>query len=179
MADKPMPTPEEIRSQLDDLLKYQEECRAAAKRTSEARKAVVAAMGALEAAKAKLKQAETTLNELQWEEHRTVVGNPQPMLPYKRDDDQNSPTASWRSMPIDGEEVGLPADVSRLLMEAKLKTLGAFADWVRQGNDVTDIKGMGEGRAEKLMKALDEFWAKQQFKNDDEKKGGPSDPEKK
>lgn len=55
-------------------------------------------------------------------------------------------------------ELGLPKGIESALLEAGLSTVGEIASYTEQGNDLTDIKGIGEGKAERIRNAIASVW---------------------
>ena len=64
---------------------------------------------------------------------------------------------SWRATPLD--KLDLTDNRIERLGEAGIFNLGDLADWTNSGNELTDVKGVGAKAAEKIEKALDDFWA--------------------
>ena len=78
----------------------------------------------------------------------------QKFLPLKEDE-------SWRSAPI--SELGLTGKLPESLEDAGIKTMGDLADYTAAGKLLTDITGIGQGKAEKIEKACEEFWGRQKL----------------
>lgn len=72
-------------------------------------------------------------------------------------DDQAAEDGSWREIPL--EVLGFPVGIHAKLHEAGLLTLGAIADWTASGKQLTDIPGIGPGKAGRIEDALGRFWA--------------------
>ncbi len=64
---------------------------------------------------------------------------------------------SWRLVNV--SELDLPGGVRKALFEAGLATLGKIADFTAADNRLTDVKGIGAGKAEKIEAALEKYWA--------------------
>lgn len=71
-------------------------------------------------------------------------------------DDAKADEAVKLSTPI--VELGLPKGIESALLEAGLSSVGEIATFTEQGNDLTDIKGIGEGKAERIRNAMASLW---------------------
>jgi hypothetical protein len=72
--------------------------------------------------------------------------------------DPNSPDElAWRSTAL--SEIGLSGKLLESLEDAGLKTMGLLADYTAAGKLLTDIAGIGKGKAEKIEQACEGFWA--------------------
>ena len=72
--------------------------------------------------------------------------------------DQSSDESVKLSTPI--IELGFPKGIESALLDAGLSTVGEIATYTEQGSDLTDIKGIGEGKAEKIRNAMAALWGK-------------------
>lgn len=73
--------------------------------------------------------------------------------------DPNSPEElDWRSTPIG--YIGLTGKLLESIEGAGLTTMGLLADYTAAGKLLTDIGGIGPGKAEKIEQACEKFWAK-------------------
>jgi hypothetical protein len=75
---------------------------------------------------------------------------PDPTPPDDGDD-------SWRALSID--ELDIPKSLREKLREAEITSVGGIADWTSSGKNLTDIRGVGEAKAEKIQDALEKVWA--------------------
>lgn len=91
----------------------------------------------------------------------------QQRLPFP-DDDQVTPEPitvnttetdddSWKPTPII-ELDGLAEPIKNKLLDAGISTVGELADFTATGNLLTDVKGIGAAKAEKIEAALEKFW---------------------
>jgi hypothetical protein len=92
---------------------------------------------------------------------RKAVKNSQPGLPFG--DGALStlpvPDADWRQVSLATALQGhVTEKMLEKLAEADLKTVGELGDFCK-ANRLTDIKGVGEKKAEEIEKALEQFWA--------------------
>lgn len=55
-------------------------------------------------------------------------------------------------------ELDLPRGVINALLEAGLSTVGEVGDWTKSGKELTDIKGIGQSKAEKILDACASVW---------------------
>lgn len=67
------------------------------------------------------------------------------------------PDESWKPTPI-VELESLPQPIKDKLLDAGISTVGELADYTSQGNQLTDIKGIGAAKAEKIEAAMEKFW---------------------
>jgi hypothetical protein len=71
---------------------------------------------------------------------------------------------AWRDQPLEGLRGPDAKPLSPAVLQAlaendpPLTTLGAVADWSRGGKALTDIKGIGEAKAEAIQAIFDHFW---------------------
>jgi hypothetical protein len=63
----------------------------------------------------------------------------------------------WREIPIADHFGG---EILKALTDGGIATLGALADYTAAGKKLTDIEGIGPGRAANIAERMDEFWAK-------------------
>jgi hypothetical protein len=64
----------------------------------------------------------------------------------------------WRSVSI--TDLDIPAGTAKLLIEAGIDTIGKMADFTATPNQrLTDVKGIGQGKAERIENAMIAFWA--------------------
>ena len=54
-------------------------------------------------------------------------------------------------------KLDLPQIIFKLFGDAKIETISDIAAWTK-GNKLTDIKGIGEAKAEEIEAALERFW---------------------
>lgn len=69
----------------------------------------------------------------------------------------------WQDVPLSEALAGVPASVIEALAEANLTTVGELADWIAADGGrhrLTDIKGIGEAKAEQIQQALEAFWVR-------------------
>ena len=64
---------------------------------------------------------------------------------------------AWRSIPI--SDLGLTKAIAKRLADAGLSTVGKIADHTNAGKRLTDVPGIGEGKAEQIADALERLWA--------------------
>lgn len=62
----------------------------------------------------------------------------------------------WRSVGI--AALNMPGKTPQTLIDAGISTLGELADYTNAGKLLTDLKGIGEGKAEKILDALAGYW---------------------
>jgi hypothetical protein len=68
---------------------------------------------------------------------------------------------SWREVPLGDVLAGLPPSLVTALYDADLASVGQLSDFLADGKKrITDIPGIGPVKAEKVEKALEEFWAR-------------------
>ncbi len=65
---------------------------------------------------------------------------------------------AWKSVPL--SELGLTGKLAESLAEAGLTTMGAIAEYTGSEKRLTDIDGIGPGKAEKVEQACEAYWAK-------------------
>lgn len=66
----------------------------------------------------------------------------------------------WRGISID--DLDLPKTLRDKLRDADILDVGGIADWTSSGKMLTDIKGVGEKKAELIQDALEKVWASRQ-----------------
>lgn len=64
---------------------------------------------------------------------------------------------SWRSISVD--DLDIPKSLKEKLKEQDFETVGHIADFTSKGKNLTDIKGVGEKKAEQLQDAMEKLWA--------------------
>lgn len=64
---------------------------------------------------------------------------------------------SWREISVD--ELDLPKSLKEKLKEQDFETVGHIADFTSKGKNLTDIRGIGEKKADQLQDALEKVWA--------------------
>lgn len=74
---------------------------------------------------------------------------------------------SWRSAPI--SDLGLTGKLPESLEDAGIRTIGDLADYTAAGKLLTDISGIGRGKAEKIEKACEEFWERHGRKSEEQR----------
>lgn len=68
---------------------------------------------------------------------------------------------AWRGVRLDTlADPAIPAKVLGHLAEAGLHTIGDVQAWEAQHKALTDVDGIGEKGADKILEALDGFWAR-------------------
>lgn len=71
------------------------------------------------------------------------------------------PPESWRETPIaDLSAFGLSSAIVGKLTDQGVGTIGALADWTNTGKLLTDLDGIGPGKAAQIEEALTAYWAK-------------------
>lgn len=124
--------------------------------------------------KKRLEKEQGTLNRLVDELDAATNGAFTPSLPFG--DSESSADAkatsdeSWRQTEL--SDLGITGKLAESLQEAGLSTLGAIADWSEAGKLLTDIAGIGPGKAEKIDEACAEYW-----RTNPRTTGSPSEPE--
>lgn len=80
----------------------------------------------------------------------------------KDEDEAAADDETWRDAPIDDlVGCGLKAGIAQLLAEKNITTIGKLADYTSNGYDrLTDIEGIGAGKAEQIDEALQAYWVK-------------------
>lgn len=84
-------------------------------------------------------------------------GNFTPSLPFPADDAAPAEPEAWRDDLI--SSLNLSTGTQAAMVDAGIKTIGDLSDWTASGKQLTDIPGIGEGKAEKINLALDAYWA--------------------
>jgi hypothetical protein len=80
-------------------------------------------------------------------------GAPAPTATTAPDDNDK-----WRATTL--EQLGIPAGIRKVLAEDNgITTLGGIADWTKTGHPLTDLKKIGEKKAEVIEAAMDRYWA--------------------
>lgn len=71
---------------------------------------------------------------------------------------KSEPVAEWRTVSLD--DLGITGKAAEKLAEndPPLTTLGAIADWTRDGRLLTEVKGIGESTADKIEEQMDQWW---------------------
>lgn len=64
---------------------------------------------------------------------------------------------AWRAIPL--SETGIPAKIVQTLADAGLNTMGEMSDFMARGR-LTDIKGIGKGKAEQIENTLADYWVR-------------------
>lgn len=64
--------------------------------------------------------------------------------------------ADWRDVEISA--LNVPDSLATKLYESSIETIGDLVDWQSVGKTLTDIKGVGQSKADKIADALEEFW---------------------
>ena len=70
--------------------------------------------------------------------------------------------------------IDLAPKALEMIENAGMKTVGDMAKWTEGGGRLSDLKGIGPSKADKIVKALDAFWAKWRTDNP----ATPATPEK-
>lgn len=70
---------------------------------------------------------------------------------------QGKGQGDWRDVPV--TVLGLPAGIVQSMVEGGLSTVGKVADYTSAGNELTELKNIGQGKAGKIADALTAFWA--------------------
>lgn len=65
---------------------------------------------------------------------------------------------AWRAVPL--SHTTIPSNIVAILAESNYVTIGDIANLGNSGLPLTDIKGIGPSKAEKIETGLAEFWAK-------------------
>ena len=63
---------------------------------------------------------------------------------------------SWREVEISSLDIA--DSLASKLYEASIETIGDLADWQSSGKQLTDIKGVGAAKADKIADAMEAFW---------------------
>ncbi len=126
----------------------------------------------LKTARADRNAAEHVLHEMLDDLAKLANGNFIERLPFKSPEEKPAEAAdtSWRSVELTKvwEETGAPVALLNPLRDGKVKwqndpagitTLGKLADFTFD-HRLTDIAGLGKGKAEQIEAALDKWWAK-------------------
>lgn len=83
-----------------------------------------------------------------------VAGDGEPTNAQAADDGITA--ANWRDQPL--SKLLLTEKMIDKLNEASLISLGQLADFTRAGKQLTDVHGIGEAAAGKILQALENFW---------------------
>ena len=87
------------------------------------------------------------------------VNDPQQELPFPPEDGGlHGDDGEWRSVEL--EELGIVGTLAERLIDAGLTTLGAISDYTAADKRLTDIKGIGDGKAEKIQAACADWWSR-------------------
>ena len=124
-------------------------------------------MSIVETVKENLKSAKQQYEDAVNELRQLVRCGPdrQQRLPFPEDEAPVSPMTvnttviddeSWKAVPI--VELDLAEPIKQKLLDHGISTVGELADYTAQGNLLTDIKGVGAAKAEKIEAALERFW---------------------
>lgn len=73
---------------------------------------------------------------------------------------------SWRAHPMN--LLDLPPGIVDALADAELRTVGDLEQFSKQGNQLTDVMGIGHVRAEMIESALERFWESRAAQQDDD-----------
>lgn len=78
------------------------------------------------------------------------------------DDDEDegeeaSSNGDWRSIPLSKIYGG---DILKILRKKRIRTVGDLAKYTSSGKKLTDIDGIGPGRAGNISERMDEWWKK-------------------
>jgi hypothetical protein len=117
-------------------------------------------LDAKEAAKAAKEAHDTAVEELMETIRDVQRGGPALPLFDKPRAEAGAEDTSWREAPL--SDLGLSPGILKALAECEghpITTVGQLADWTAAEHRLTDIKGIGEGKAEEIDKALELFWA--------------------
>lgn len=108
--------------------------------------------------KKEMEAEQNLLNKLADEMREISQGNYTPRLPFPADDaPAHDAVDAWRLVPL--VDLDMPASVAAMLEDARLPTLGALADYTRAGKLLTDIKGIGQAKADQIEDATAAYWA--------------------
>lgn len=81
-----------------------------------------------------------------------------PMIPRATRGPVNQDDDSWRNVPV--SRLGLPSSLVAILVDDNsIRTIGDIQEWTRFKR-LTDLKKVGQAKAEKIEEALVEFWKK-------------------
>lgn len=120
----------------------------------EVRKAETDYLRSKEFASKKKKILEFTKNSLT--DYLGSLDQPMPLFDRPEVSPDASDDDSWMDFPT--ASMGLPTGVLAKLEEADLLTVGQISEWTESGKKLTDIPGIGAGKAVKIEDALDAFW---------------------
>lgn len=104
--------------------------------------------------KAKLKEATSRRDRLVSE----LLGflNPLPLFDDPPAPPDDKPSDAWKDEKIIA--LSLPDSINRALDDMNLTTIGKLAEYSKAGLLLTDIPGIGEGKAQKIEDALEHYW---------------------
>lgn len=135
-----------------------------AERVRQANKWVAEAEDVWNAKKDEAKAAKDAY-ELRVAELRAIIDRTeQPTLYDGVDGDESADTPpangeGWRHVDIHKlADHGLSESTCQLLHDAGYEQIGMLATWTEAGRRLSDIKGVGESKAEKISDALSSFW---------------------
>ncbi len=75
--------------------------------------------------------------------------------------EKQSAEDAWRSVPVTEALLGLTPGVYQSFAELHLTTMGDFADFARDNPKLSGIRGLGEGKVQKILDAQEAFWTRQ------------------
>lgn len=64
---------------------------------------------------------------------------------------------AWRAVPLSNTKI--PSNIIAILEEANYRTIGDISNLTNSGLCLTDIKGIGQAKAQKIEDALTQYWA--------------------
>lgn len=67
-----------------------------------------------------------------------------------------TPDESWREVEISSLDIA--DSLATKLYESSIETIGDLTDWQSSGKQLTDIKGVGQAKADKIADAMEAFW---------------------
>lgn len=109
--------------------------------------------------KKRMEKNQETLNKIVDELQQTMNGDSfNPSLPFEAAMEPVTDEA-WKQ--TDLTTLGLTGKLAETLQEAGLSTLGQIVAYTESGKVLTDIKGIGQGKAEKIDDACAAFWETQ------------------
>ena len=153
--DEPMPEPTQAELDLEEIREV----------AREAAKAEATYLRQAEVAKVAKKGWEALLAKLQRLSLGAAEDYPlfdQPALADPVVSDPAPESEPWRDVPIaDLGRFGLSPTIVAKLVDAGLGTIGSMADYTASEKRLTDLPGIGPGKAEKIEEAMLGFWASQ------------------
>lgn len=72
----------------------------------------------------------------------------------------------WRDITIEEALPGIPPALLKRLIDSELSTVGAMADYTAAEKRFSDLKGIGDAKAEAIEKALEQFWERRKEADD-------------